>query len=265
MRGRSARARAWFASLGIVGLCVSSGAIAHAQQQPAPPLPPPGPASSVPPPSALPPAPPPPPGPPPTTAQPPARPAPPPTYQPYPAPYGAYPPPPGYAYPTYPYPYPYPQPAPLPMEIDDDGQAMPAGYRRGTRVRKGLVISGAITLGVPYSFSLSAATSGTSKEDQWLVVPVLGPLFDMFARGSCQRTSSYGTYSSSYEDSSCTSARTLLTLDLIAQSTGATLLLIGLLAPQKTFVRDPVVGATWSVAPVSFGRGGMGVGAFASM
>ena len=263
MRGRSARARAWFVSLGIVGLCVSSGATAHAQQQPAPPLPPPGPASSVPPPSALPPAPPPPPGPPPTTAQPPARPAPPPTYQPYPAPYGAYPPPPGYAYPTYP--YPYPQPAPLPMEIDDDGQAMPAGYRRGTRVRKGLVISGAITLGVPYSFSLSAATSGTSKEDQWLVVPVLGPLFDMFARGSCQRTSSYGTYSSSYEDSSCTSARTLLTLDLIAQSTGATLLLIGLLAPQKTFVRDPVVGAAWSVAPVSFGRGALGLGASASM
>ena len=205
-----------------------TGALA---QQPPPPLPPPGP---TPPMAAAPPA----------TAAPPAPPP------------AAYPPgypPPGYAPPAYPYPpYGYPPPgwAPPPDTVEDDGQPAPPGYRRVSRIRKGPVISGAIVLGIPYSISLTAATNSPDANDRLLLLPVVGPLFDLLARNGCSKR--YGD---------CSAAQTLLTFDFLMQATGATLLIVGLAAPSHLYVRDPsVASARWGIAPRTFPGGGYGLG-----
>jgi hypothetical protein len=157
---------------------------------------------------------------------------------------------------------------PGPMELRYiEGRQVPPGYHPETRIRKGLVISGSILLGVPYFLSLSVAASSKNSADRWLYAPLVGPFADLVARKDTCTTAatSFGTNTScSNED---TSARFFLMADGLMQVAGSTLLILGLSLPQHVLVRDdaPYVGASdsrvaWSVAPRAFGRSGYGLG-----
>src|SRR5207248_3193025 len=103
----------------------------------------------------------------------PATAAPPPGYPVYAAsPYA--PPPPGYAY------------APalrVPDSVPYEGGPIPAGYHVESRPRRGLLIGGAVILGVPYVLGLSIA-SGEDFPNRtgWLVVPGVGPWITLATR-----------------------------------------------------------------------------------
>ena len=142
-----------------------------------------------------------------------------------------------------------------------EGRPIPAGYHLETRARKGLVITGAILLGVPYALSASVASSSTADSDRWLWLPVIGPFADLAARGDrCVQ---------SYDLVRCTddsAERFFLTLDGIVQAAGTAMLVLGLALPQRLLVRDDAPFAasspprfSWSVAPRSFGRAGAGI------
>ncbi len=142
-----------------------------------------------------------------------------------------------------------------------ESQPIPNGYHLESRARRGLVIAGAITLGVPYVFSASVASSSKDDRDTWLVLPVVGPFIDFGSRKGCD---------TAYCGSGDSDARFLLMLDGLTQAAGATMLIVGLAYPQKLLVRDNVwLGPgdapkpSWSIAPRVFGRTGAGL-AFAS-
>jgi hypothetical protein len=148
-----------------------------------------------------------------------------------------------------------------------EGRQVPPGYHPETRIRKGLVISGSILLGVPYFLSLSVAASSKNDGDRWLYAPLVGPFADLVARKDKCTTvpTTFGTNTSCTEED--TSARFLLMADGLMQAAGATLLILGVALPQHLLVRDdaPYVGASgsrvaWSVAPRAFGRSAYGLG-----
>ncbi len=123
-------------------------------------------------------------------------------------------------YPPYPYFQPYPGPyAPPPPVIDDEGQAQPPGYHRETRPRNGPVIAGWIVFGIFYGTTATVGLNGN--KDEWLVVPVVGPI-----AWASSRECKY-----SCED-------TLSTYSFLGQLTGVGLLALGYGAPRKVFVRD---------------------------
>lgn len=237
---RSSRGNAALAlSLGLplLSFLVPRGdAFAQTQPPPAQPVPPPGPVA---PPAAV-------PAPPPATAAPPAAVAPPPPgappyYQPGAPPPPAAPPP-VYAQPApQPYPQPYPQPpgqpygvyapAPtvLPDVLEDEGQPVPAGYRRERRPRGGLVIAGIGVFAPLYAFSLTAALGSDDTRDRWLALPVFGPIVDMLQRKSCSSSTSYCPDSEG--------ARTILAMDFVGQATGVLLFSLGYGIPREVFVR----------------------------
>src|SRR6185436_1750072 len=116
---------------------------------------------------------------------------PPPASAPAPAPY---PPP---AAPQYPPPGPYQQPYPPPQLMYappgpryikdwEEGQPVPYGYHPESRARKGLVIPGAVVLGVAYLLSTLVASedsNSTYGQDRYeaLYIPVLGPFIQLFS------------------------------------------------------------------------------------
>ncbi len=151
-----------------------------------------------------------------------------------------------------------PQSPSLPDEIDDDGQPTPAGYHMASHARKGLVIAGAVVFGAFYIPSLSIGLFTTNSNDHWLAVPLLGPILDSFSLQNCN--------TNSLNSASCALARTGLGFDFAGQLLGAALFTSGFLFPATSFRRDIPRGAsleptfTWSVAPISFGRQGSGLG-----
>jgi hypothetical protein len=129
----------------------------------------------------------------------------------------------------------------------DDGQPIPPGYHRATRVRTGLVVGGALLFGIPYLLSAWSAaigddvTRGTNQSNgaAALYIPILGPFITM-----------------GQTDSS--SARYFLAVDGIAQSAGAFMFIYGLMAPRNVLVRNDL--ALLTVMPVKMGKDGQGVG-----
>jgi hypothetical protein len=214
---------------------------AAAQQPPPEPAPPPeAPPESAPPPEQQPP----PQQPPPGYAQPPG--------------YGQ-PPPPG-AYPPN-YNYGLPPGTPYgPSELDyEEGQPIPPGYHVDTRIRKGMVIGGAVTLGALWVFSVLVAAIATSIEEEeerfdgtdddgispadtaMLFIPVAGPFISIV------------TYEAS------TAGAVPLIFDGVGQSAGLVLLIVGLAAQEQVLKRD-YGGITLEATPmVGQGYGGMGL------
>jgi hypothetical protein len=178
------------------------------------------------------------------SAQQPAPPPPPPGFEPPPpgVQYGQPPPaygqpPPGYGQPPAGYPPPYYPPPPAyvqplgPKTIDDweEGQPVPAGYRPVTRVRKGLIIAGAVTFGTTYILSALAGAvdhDTGNKELGGLFVPCAGPFIAM------------GTLSSNNNLHAASSF--ILILDGIAQTGGLAMLVIGIAAPTTKLVRNDI-------------------------
>ncbi len=68
----------------------------------------------------------------------------------------AYPPPPPYGYPPPAYGV-YPTPLRAPESVPYNGGPVPAGYHIEERPRRGLIIGGAVTLGVPWVLGITFA------------------------------------------------------------------------------------------------------------
>src|SRR5262249_44822941 len=119
-----------------------------------------------------------------------------------------------------------------------EGSPIPAGYRVEHRARTGLVVAGALVLGIPYLIGLSAvSTRGDSNGANWLLVPAIGPWLAIGARHS---TCSSSTNTSSSERAQCAAdilATTGLVFDGLVQTAGATLLIVGLALPKTLLVR----------------------------
>jgi hypothetical protein len=163
------------------------------------------------------------------------------------------PPPPGAPPPPDPYNYGVPPGTPMAYDIDDweEGDPIPPGYRPDTRIRKGLVIGGAVTLGavwlvfgvLPASIMVAVEETdeadfsndtGEDKEDYYpLYIPVAGPFVTIFTTES----QAAGT--------------ALLIIDGVAQTAGLAMLIAGLAAQKTVLEPDPTYrAAEWHVAPI---------------
>lgn len=229
----------------------------------------PAPAASAPPPAGtLQPLPPGPPAPAATTVPQPPYPAP----APAPPRYGAVPPsayPPGYTPPVYPatpqhpvpqhatpsmpqqaMPYPYgyapwmQMPASLPYQ---EGKQPPNGYREETSLRRGFVITGAVAFGVAYGGSLLAASvlsdnnsndydSGEDDTNDSQALPLFIPCLGPFIGLATLDPKPIGT--------------AWLLLDGLTQTAGLSLLIVGLVYPNKKWVRMDLATASVRVAPI---------------
>ncbi len=139
-----------------------------------------------------------------------------------------YPPPEVYPQPVYVRPaYSAPIP-PGPEEMDYvEGTPIPYGYTRVEKTRKGLVIGGAITLGVVYGFSAAFGAIGedlrnanetrTNTASMW--IPVAGPFLQM-------------------KETSSSTGKLLLFHVGLAQTAGALMLVYGLTTPRTLLVRN---------------------------
>jgi hypothetical protein len=129
------------------------------------------------------------------------------------------------------------------MLRDPEDGTIPYGYHRGTRVRTGAIISGAIVFGVPYLYSAGAASifadaSNGDNRAAALYIPVLGPFIEL-KETSRSATGSY-----------------LLVLDGLAQAAGAGLFYYGLTSPRPVLIRNDLA---MTVTPAHLGKDGTGV------
>lgn len=156
--------------------------------------------------------------------------------QPYPNPY------------TYPYANPYAYPyvfAPAGPRVIKDWRPdmpIPPGYHPVQRRSRGEIIAGSIVFGGTYIYSFmlsSLAVEGSSRQDQVLLVPVLGPFFELTR-------------------SNDSSFRYLMVIDGLAQGLGLGLFIHGLTSPRTVLMRNDL--AMLTVSPMRFGRDGNGLG-----
>ncbi|HYP76605.1 MAG TPA: hypothetical protein VER12_11640 [Polyangiaceae bacterium] len=174
------------------------------------------------------------------------------------------PPPPGYAY-AYPAPpgYMYAAPTRLrpPESVPYNGGPVPPGYHVEEHVRRGLVIGGAITLGVPWVLGVTIASGyDFSNQSGWLVVPALGPWLTLATRDTEKNCSVYTQVVTCSQDNS---VRTMLVLDGLTQAAGTFMLLYGLSSTKKVIARDFVGSLHFTPAPMGkLGYGGLLSGEF---
>lgn len=138
-------------------------------------------------------------------------------------------------------------PAELPYE---EGDPVPYGYRPETRIRKGLVIGGAVTLGSLYLISASIGSlandiDSSSDEFTPLFFPVVGPFITIKTADS----EGSGTF--------------FLLIDGVGQSAGLAMLIAGLASPRSVLIRNDL--AEVRVAPVVVGDGQLGLGLVGTM
>ena len=132
---------------------------------------------------------------------------------------------------------------------------MPAGYHVEHHSRRGMVIAGAITLGVPYAIGLSFASAADFENSSgWLAVPALGPWLMMaFRDDQCDEIEE--RYSDCISDGIL---RVYLTIDGLAQMAGAILLVVGIVDKKPRLIADE--SARIVVTPTRVGSGyGFGI------
>lgn len=123
----------------------------------------------------------------------------------------------------------------------DEGEPIPAGYHPVERLRKGLIIGGAVTFGSLYLISLFVAAAGSdstepgqSNTEAAMWIPVAGPFVQM-----------------AHTDSA--TGNLFLAIDGLAQAAGVTMLAFGLFSPTKVLIRNDLAGKNalkLSVAPI---------------
>jgi hypothetical protein len=152
-------------------------------------------------------------------------------------------------------------PAPSPSDWHP-GDPIPRGYHVEEQPRSGLVVAGAVTLGIPYFFSAVAALSANSQnESGWLYAPVAGPWLTLGRRAySCNADATNQTTSQSLGCVADVFVVMGLIFDGIVQATGATLLLVGELATRPGLARDESALRLLPMRLGSVGSGGMGAG-----
>src|SRR6185369_16285824 len=188
----------------------------------------------------------------------------PPGYAPAPAPGYAPAPPPGYAY-AYPpppgYAYSYPKALRPPESASYNGGPVPQGYHLEERPRRGLIIGGALTLGIPWMLGITvASTDDFTNQSGWLIVPALGPWITIATRKT-DRTCDYISNTNNCHDDN--TVRTLLILDGLTQAAGTIMLIAGLSSTKKVIARDFVSTLHFTPAPIGkLGYGGVLSGQF---
>lgn len=138
-----------------------------------------------------------------------------------------------------------------------NGGPVPVGFHIEERPRRGLIIGGALTLGIPWALGI-AATSGSNFPNQtgWLIVPALGPWITLATRKNDTTCVGSGTSRTCVEELD-SGTKSLLVLDGFVQGAGAIMLIVGLAAPKKVLARDFV--GSLHFAPARMGRfGGYG-------
>jgi hypothetical protein len=208
--------------------------------------------------------------PPPGAPQPlPAAGQPPPPGAPQPLPGAGYAPPPGY--PPYPYPppgyAPYPYPPPYYQDASGDrlgprtikwneGELIPAGYHKGSQMRKSLVISGSVLFGSAW-LPTAIAASFAGSEGVPGIVPVVGPWILVATTGCGSNTNA-----TCGSDSGSGIIIFWLAFDGIQQGLGLGLLIGGLVAKEPVLLRNDVKEAKpWFLpVPMTFGPRSAGLG-----
>jgi hypothetical protein len=142
------------------------------------------------------------------------------------------------------------QPTYVPQSVALSGPAViryredaptPAGYHVETRVRRGLIVGGAVPLGIMYTLSalVGAGMNDAGEGGEFLFVPVVGPFLQMTQTGT-----SVGN--------------TLLAIDGLTQVAGAAMLVAGITVPKTVWVRNDL--GSVRVTPMPIGHRGGGVG-----
>jgi hypothetical protein len=114
---------------------------------------------------------------------------------------------------------------------------VPAGYHVEEVARHGLVTAGLVLVLVPYGIgAIGALAAEGDNASTWLYLPVAGPWMMLGRReyGTC-------TNPGAKESAGCVGDVFLVTgliMDGVIQAAGATLLLVGYLAPKSELVRD---------------------------
>lgn len=122
----------------------------------------------------------------------------------------------------------------------------------GTLPNRFLLRSGMFTLGAAYVPALVVAVESERSEDKHLYAPVVGPWFDLAARGQCSGDCSGETLD-----------KALLVTDGVFQGLGALQIIGAFVLPESRALAlhdsngSPAL--AFSVAPVHFGRGSNGV------
>lgn len=115
-----------------------------------------------------------------------------------------------------------------------EGQPIPPGYRLETRMRRGLVIGGAVTFGSTYLLSALTASvavdAGGADEFGPLFIPVAGP----FVTIGTAESEGTGTF--------------LLVLDGIGQAGGVAMFIAGLATEEQFLLRNDI--ATIKAVPI---------------
>jgi hypothetical protein len=130
----------------------------------------------------------------------------------------------------------------------EEGDPVQPGYHPTTRIRRGLVIGGAVTFGTTYlltAFTAAILVEGGSNNGSIygpLFAPVLGPFITI---GTAHASGS-GTF--------------VLVLDGLAQTGGLAMLIAGLVAPKTALVRNDVAKTTITPVPMTFGPSSSGLG-----
>lgn len=132
-----------------------------------------------------------------------------------------------------------------PRRITDweEGEPIPPGYHPVTRIRKGLVIGGALTFGITYLLNvlIGAAVSDLGgKSALRLAIPVAGP-FTLLSTGTA-------------------SGDVFLVFDGLVQAAGVGMLIGGLAAPKTVLVRNDLAKFDIKPTPMVFGNNGAGFG-----
>src|ERR1700722_12654900 len=129
----------------------------------------------------------------------------------------------------------------------EEGQPVPPGYHPDTRIRKGLVIGGAVMFGTLYLLSALVAAAGSDSSSNggnaeaapW--IPGGGPFIQMTSTSSSV-------------------ANVFLAIDGLGQAGGLAMLIYGLAAPKTVLVRNDLGGLHITPMPMTFGRNGEGLG-----
>jgi hypothetical protein len=119
----------------------------------------------------------------------------------------------------------------------NEGDPPPYRYHLTEHYRGGLIIGGAISLGVCYAASAMLLIDTDRKT---ALVPIVGPLIEGGRRGSDNPT--------------------IALFDGLCQIGGATMLAVGLLHKKKVWVRDDFAQPTVRLTPLTMGYGGVGLG-----
>ena len=129
----------------------------------------------------------------------------------------------------------------------EEGQPVPPGYHPDTRIRKGLVIGGAVMFGTLYLLSALVAAAGSDSSSNGgnaeaaLWIPGVGPFIQMTSTSSSV-------------------ANVFLAIDGLGQAGGLAMLIYGLAAPKTVLVRNDLGGLHLRPTPMTFGRSGSGFG-----